>query len=105
MMWTASDDNNEGEFRRGLPYILAFLALCSATVYFGDCERIRTEAKSAREVQEWRQAHKEMVSCDFGRGFKFSFKSQEPEDVPEALRPALTAGLASGACYLEYPQS
>ena len=55
------------------------------------------DAKIARGRLEWRQAHKE-VSCDFGRGIKFSVVTEESADVPEGLRPALTAGLATGAC-------
>jgi hypothetical protein len=84
--------------------VFALMAIMTTLAHFGVIEtREMLDARIAREVQEWRLAHKDMVSCDFGRGFKFSVESTKPADVPEALRPALTAGLANGACRLAFP--
>jgi len=90
--------------------IFALFAIVATLGYFGVIETKEvSEARIVREVasemQEWRQAHKDVVSCDFGRGIKFSVASQKPADVPEALRPLLAAGLVSGACSLAFPQS
>ena len=65
----------------------------------------RMAEQRALRAQEWRLAHKDVVECDFGRGIKFSVKSQKPEDVPESIRPFLTQGLASGACTKPYAQN
>lgn len=40
---------------------------------------------------------KDVVHCDFGKGISF-FISTTNSNVPEAVRPLLSTGLASGAC-------
>jgi len=98
-------DDTRDFLRYRLPVLLLCVAGFSAACYAGNSERIRIDAQNAREMQEWRQARKDVVECDFGRGIRFSVMSQKPADVPEGIRPTLTAGLASGACRLAYPQS
>lgn len=79
------------------------VAACTVVpLHFGP--KWMAEGRALRE-QEWRQAHKDVVSCDFGRGITFSVESTKPADVPEALRPALAAGLANGACRPAFPQN
>lgn len=98
-------DDTRDFLRHRLPFMLLCVAVLSGVGYVAHIDRKNTDARIAREMQEWWQARKDVVECDFGRGIQFSAMSQNPADVPEGIRPTLTAGLASGACRLAYPQS